>query len=244
MQLQKSRSYLINDWLCNCRFEARRAPPSAMGFLDYFGASGLMWKRRACPGTQCLIHQLPPAQRRGSIPAPTRGHAPGGPGWAPPSLDSAHCSAHCGHLQRGWHYPPAALGSQRGSFRGLLRGWAGGPCVLRPPLASPSPTPYLHPHTFPWRGHTGSQLGPFALLPVSRNFHLCVRTLLPLVGMLNVSPRGVHLSSRLGLVTPIRISHYLFMCLPPHQPDVWGDCVLLGTLVHRMVLRGHEPPSK
>ena len=62
--------------------------------------------------------------------------------------------------------------------------------------------------------------------------------------MLNVSPRGVHLSSRLGLATPISFSHYLFMCLPPHQPDVWGDCVLLGTLVHRTVLCGHEAPSK
>ena len=80
MWLQKSRSYLINDWLCNCCFEARRAPPSAMGFLDDLGASGLMWTRRACHGTQCLIHQPPPAQSSRSIPAPTPGPLPWGPG--------------------------------------------------------------------------------------------------------------------------------------------------------------------
>ena len=80
MRLQKSRSYLINDWLCNCCFEARRAPPSAMGFLDDLGASGLMSKRRACHGTQCLIHQPPPAQSSRSIPAPTPGPLPGGAG--------------------------------------------------------------------------------------------------------------------------------------------------------------------
>lgn len=241
MRLQKSRSYLINDWLCNCHFEARRAPPSAMGFLDYFGASGLMWKRCACPGTQCLIHQLPPAQRSGSIPAPTPGPLPGGPrlGTALPGLCSLQSSP------KRLALPPCHTGLSKGQLQRPAQRLGRRPlCTQTPHWPPPAPHPTLHPHTFPWRGHTGSQLGPFALLPVSQNFHLCFQTLLPLVGMLNVSPRGVHLSLRLGLVTPISFSHYLFMRLPPHQPDVWGNCVLLGTLVHKMVLHGHEPPSK
>lgn len=168
MWLQKSRSYLINDWLCNCCFEARRAPPSAMGFLDDLGASGLMWTCRACHGTQCLIHQLPPAQSSRSIPAPTPGPLPWGPGLGTtlPGLCSLQSSP------KMLAFPCPMLGSQRGSFRGLLRGRAGGPCVLGPCWPPPAPHHPLHPHTFPWQGAHRPPAGTTALAPSVSKFPL------------------------------------------------------------------------
>lgn len=222
MRLQKSRSYLINDWLCNCRFEARRAPPSAMGFLDIFGASGLMWKRRACHGTQCLIHQLPPAQSRGSIPAPTPGPLPRGPGLGTtlPGLCSLRSSP------KMLAFPPPVLGSQRGSFRGPLRGQAGGPCVLSPPLASPSPTAAPAPSRLPRAGAHGPPAGATALAPSVSESPSCFRSLLPLVGTLNVSPSGVHLSSGLGLVTPSVLPNTCSCVCPPPTRCLGGLCPL------------------
>ena len=148
MRLQKSRSYLINDRLYNCRFEARPAPPSAMGFLDYFGASGLMWKRRACPGTQCLIHQLPPAQCSGSIPAPTPGPLPWGPrlGTALPELCSLRSSP------KRLALPPCRAGLPEGQLQRSAQR------LGRRPLCAQTPTGLRQPRTLPCT-HTPSPGG-------------------------------------------------------------------------------------
>lgn len=129
----KSRSYLINDWLCNCRFNAHCVPPTAMGFLDNFGASGLMWKCRACRGTHCFIHQVPPAQRRGSIPAPTPRRPPPHP-------------AHCDSLQRCWRFLHAGIAGRAASVAWSEAGQAA-PVLSDPHRPPPAPLP-LHAHTF------------------------------------------------------------------------------------------------
>lgn len=137
--------------------------------------------------------------------------------------------------------PTPVLGSQRGSFRGLLRGRAGGPCVLGPRWPPLAPHHPLHPHSFPWQGAHRPPAGTTALAPSVSKFPLMLPDSASPRWNAKCVPERRSPSSRLGLVTPISTSHYLFMHLPPHQPDACGDCVLLGTLVHRTVLRGHEP---
>ena len=169
MRLQKSRSYLINDWLCNCCFEARRAPPSAMGFLDDLGASGLMSKRRACHGTQCLIHQPPPAQSSRSIPAPTPGPLPGGAGLGTtlPGLFLLRSSP----KMLAFHPPCWAL--KEAASEACSEAGQAAPVCSDPHWPPPAPHHPPHPHTFPWQGHTGPPLGPLLWLRVSQNFHSC-----------------------------------------------------------------------
>lgn len=69
----KSRSYLINDWLCNCR-SVRAACAVCDGLsIDNFGASGLMWARWACVPRDQELHPSPAScqSHSKSIPAPT-----------------------------------------------------------------------------------------------------------------------------------------------------------------------------
>lgn len=208
----------------------RRAPPSAMGFHQTFLAPvALMWKRRACHGTQCLIHQLPPAQSRGSIPAPPQGHSLGGPGWAPPSLDSAHRSS-----PKMWHFHPPVLEALKGSFRGPLRARQAAPVCSHPPWPPPAPAapapsrrPRAGAHTDPsWGLFSGSQCLRIPLMlpePAAPRWNAqCV-------------PEADSLSRGWACITPISTSQHLFMCLPPPTRCL-GDCVLLGTLVHRALL--------
>ena len=118
---------------------------------------------------------------------PPRGHSPGGPGWAPPSLDSAHCS----RLQRCWHFPAPCWALKGAASEACSEAGQAAPVCSDPAgLPQPHTTPCTHTPS-PGRGHTGPQLGPLLWLRVSQNFHSCFRTLLPLVGMLNVSPSGV-----------------------------------------------------
>lgn len=222
MRLQKSRSYLINDWLCNCRFEARRAPPSAMGFLDIFGASGLMWKCRACHGTQCLIHQLPPAQSRGSIPAPTPGPLPRGPGLGTtlPGL----CSL--GSSPKMLAFPPLCWALKGAASEARSEARQAAPVCSDPCWPPPAPEQPLHPHAFPGQGHTDPQLGPLLWLPVSQNpphaSGACCpsleRSMCPRAAF--TCPRGWALSSHQYFPTPVHAF------APPPTRCLGGLCPL------------------
>lgn len=162
----ESRSYLINDCLCNCCCSARRTPPSVMGSLDHFGASGLMWVRCACvprDSSASSINRAPscPSHSR-SIPAPTPGRIPQPSppaGWRRPPRASVHSTI----LSEGAGITPTPHPHQ-GGFLGLGRGRKCDPhCDLTPASlrgpASLSSSLCLH-MPFPVRRCAGSWGSP------------------------------------------------------------------------------------
>lgn len=113
----KSRSYLINDGLCNCRFSAHCVPPSVLGFPDAFGASGLTWARCACEPRDRALH--PSAARSRSIAAPHPGKPLSQPlmGAAPPARGA------CGLLSKGAEVPPPNTGMSGGAASWACSGY-------------------------------------------------------------------------------------------------------------------------
>lgn len=104
------------------------------------------------------------------------------------------------------------------------------------PAVPPKPRPCTL--TLPQAGHTDPSWRP-ALAPSVSESPSCFRGLLPLVKTLNVSPAAFTVLGA-GPCHPISTQH-LFMCLPPPTRCL-GDCVLLGTLVHRTAPPwSHEP---
>lgn len=167
---------------------------------------------------------------------PPQGHSLGGLGWAPPSLDSAHW----GRLQRCWHFHPPCWALKGAASEARSEARQAAPVCSDPHWPPPAPHQPLHPHTFPGQGHTDPQLRPLLWLPVSQNpphaSGACCpsleRSMCPRAAF--TCPWGWALSPHQYFPTPVH-------AFAPPPTRCLGDCILLGTLVHRTLLHGHEP---
>lgn len=141
---------------------------------------------------------------------PPQGHSLGGPGWAPPSLDSAHC----GRLRRCWHFHPPCWALKGAASEARSEARQAAPVCSDPRWPPPAPQQPLHPHAFPGQG---TQTPSWGHCSGSQCLRIPLMLPEPAAPRWNAQCVPERRSPVLGAgpCHPISTSQHLFMCLPP-----------------------------